>query len=60
MDLGAGMGPPGAVLAAATFTAQRLYRDGNYAHLAWLLRVLAPRLFRLSSGRAQAARGRTA
>ncbi|GAA4470767.1 hypothetical protein [Phytohabitans houttuyneae] len=44
-------GPPGAVLAAATYTAQRLHRDGDHLHLARLLRVLARRLFSLSSGR---------
>ncbi|GFJ96649.1 hypothetical protein Prum_102910 [Phytohabitans rumicis] len=46
-----GWGPTGAVLAAAIDTALRLRRDGHHNDLARLLRVLAPRLFRLSSGR---------
>lgn len=45
-------GRTGAVLAAATHTALRLRRAGHHHDLARLLHVIALRLFRVSSGRA--------
>jgi hypothetical protein len=46
-----GWGPTGPVLTAAVDTALRLRRAGHHTDLARLLRIIALRLFRLSSGR---------
>ncbi|BCB84781.1 hypothetical protein [Phytohabitans suffuscus] len=50
-------GATGTVLAAAVTTGQRLHRDGHHGDLARLLRVIALRLFRISSRRPNPARG---
>jgi hypothetical protein len=52
-----GWGSTGAVLCAAINTALRLHRDRHHSDLARLLRVVAARLFRVSSRRSNPARG---